>query len=171
MMGRYLNVSLSTAGSRPSAAPRQQELSEKPEGCKTVFIGNLSWQASEENLREAFAHCGDIEGVRIAWDHENDRSKGFGHVDFASTEAVDLAVKVAGTEVAGRAIRVDYAPVRERKSFGGGDRGGRGGGRGGRGGFGGGRGGGRGGFGASATPNKNKGTMSGFQGKKMTFDD
>ncbi len=44
-----------------------------------------------------------------------------------SSEAVDLAVKCAGKEVAGRQIRVDYAPVRERKSFGGNDGGSRGG--------------------------------------------
>lgn len=41
MMGRWLNVSLSTSTGRPSTAPRSQELSEKPAGCKTVFVGNL----------------------------------------------------------------------------------------------------------------------------------
>jgi nucleolin len=98
-----------------------------------------------------------------------------------SEDSLDAAIKCAGKEVAGRMIRVDFAPVRERKSFGGdagGGRGGRGGGRGGaggaggRGGFGGGRGGGRGGFGGSNTntPNKAKGTMAGFSGKKITFD-
>ena len=176
MMGRYLNVSLSTSTGRPSTAPRSQELSEKPPGCKTVFVGNLSWQASEEDLRAVFAECGEVNNVRIAWDQEQDRSKGFGHVEFESEESVEAAVKCAGKEVAGRAIRVDYAPVRERKSFGGdgggrgGGRGGRGGagGRGGRGGFGGGRGGASGG--AGFTPNKAKATMGGFSGKKVSFD-
>lgn len=98
-------------------------------------------------------------------------------MEFVEESAVDAAVKCAGKEVAGRMIRVDYAPVRERKSFGGDSGGGRGG-RGGRGGFGGdrggrgGRGGGRGGFGGSntTTPNKSKGTMAGFSGKKVSFD-
>jgi nucleolin len=82
MMGRWLNVSLSTSGGRPSTAPRSQELSERPAGCKTVFVGNMSWQATEEDLRAAFADCGEINNVRIAWDQENDRSKGFAHVEF-----------------------------------------------------------------------------------------
>ena len=82
MMGRYLNVSLSTSGTRPSTAPRSQELSVKPPGCKTVFVGNLSWQATEEDLRACFAECGEVNNVRIAWDAEQDRSKGFGHVEF-----------------------------------------------------------------------------------------
>ena len=42
----------------------------------------LSWQASEDDLRTAFANCGEINNVRIAWDQEQDRSKGFGHVEF-----------------------------------------------------------------------------------------
>jgi RNA recognition motif-containing protein len=116
--------------------------------CLCVFVVQLSWQASEENLREAFAECGEISNVRIAWDAEQDRSKGFGHVEFGqwkeinvmctkmetryvtklrltfypfgfvsvgfcfsvSEESVDAAVKCAGKEVAGRQIRVDYAP-------------------------------------------------------------
>lgn len=155
MMGRYLNVSLSTSGTRPSTAPRSQELSVKPPGCKTVFVGNLSWQATEEDLRACFAECGEVNNVRIAWDAEQDRSKGFGHVEFGqkymrtrtnqaresavsravmrvplwaladlcavllcspvppfaeSEDSVEAAVKCAGKEVAGRQIRVDYAP-------------------------------------------------------------
>ena len=94
-----------------------------------------------------------------------------------SEDSVDAAVKCAGKEVAGRMIRVDYAPVRERKSFGGeggaggrGGRGGRGGGSGGFGGDRGGRGGGRGGASGGFTPNKSKATMGGFSGKKVSFD-
>jgi len=174
MMGRYLNVNISTSQARGSSAPRNQQLSEKPAGCKTVFVGNLSWQASEDDLRHAFAECGPIDNVRIAWDMENDRSKGFGHVEFSTEEAVENAVKMTGTEVAGRQIRVDYAPVRERKSFGGGDRGsfgGRGdrGGRGGRGGMRGGRGG-RGGAAATPSKMKAKGSISGFSGKKVSLE-
>jgi nucleolin len=119
MMGRYLNVSLSTSTGRGSTAPRSQELSERPAGCKTVFVGNvrahtdhivsicihcrapcslllfcvvcfvspqLSWQASEDDLRTAFANCGEINNVRIAWDQEQDRSKGFGHVEFGQSQ-------------------------------------------------------------------------------------
>ncbi len=102
----------------------------------------------------------------------------YGHIEFAETEATDAAVKLAGTDIIGRAVRVDYANDR-RQSFGGG--GGRGGGRGGsrfgsgdrgrgggRGGFGG-RGGGRGG-GGSTPLHKKSGGIASFAGKKITFD-
>lgn len=190
MMGRWLKVNLSTSpNSNRDSSPRKQELSEKPANCTSVFVGNLSWAATEDQIREIFSSCGSINNVRIATDPESGRSKGFGHVDFDGTDAVDEAVKLTGTEIAGRAIRVDYAGQREggggggrggrggrggfggrgggRGGFGGGDRGGRGG----RGGFGG-RGGGRGGRGggAGAPINKNKGSIIPGQGKKVTFD-
>jgi len=105
----------------------------------------------------------------------------YGHIEFAQTEATDAAVKLAGTDILGRACRVDYANDR-RQSFGGGGRGGggrgggrfgsgdrgRGGGRfGGRGGGGRGRGGGRGG---GSTLHKKSGGIADFAGKKITFD-
>ena len=113
----------------------------------------------------------------------------YGHIEFAETEATDAAVKMAGTDIIGRPVRVDYANDK-RQSFGGGGGGrgggGRGGGRGGfgsgdrgrgggRGGFGGGgRGGGRGGFGgrggSSSTLHKKSGGIADFAGKKITFD-
>ena len=112
----------------------------------------------------------------------------YGHVEFAETEATDAAVKLAGTEIFGRGIRVDFANDR-RQSFGGsdgggglggggrggggrfgsGDRGGRGGGRGG-GRFGSGdRGGGRGGGRGGNTLHKASGGIADFAGKKITF--
>ena len=87
MMTRYLNIQRSRdqnkggkfgdkGGAGDRSAPRKQELSAKPDGCKTVFVGNLSWQATQEDLQEAFKGCGTISNVRIAWDKDNDRSKG-----------------------------------------------------------------------------------------------
>lgn len=175
MMGRWLKISISTSpANKRDTAPRKQGLSDKPEGCTSVFVGNLSWQASEDDLRSCFESCGEVINCRIAMDQETGRSKGFGHVDFNETDATDAAVKLTGTDVAGRAIRVDFAGNRAPGGAGGGARGGRGGGRGGftpRGGRGAPRGG-RGGFGsASSTPmNKNKGSIVPGQGKKVTFD-
>ncbi len=124
LMGRYLNIVLSTA--KASTTPRakvafsQRELSAKPEGCNTVFVGNLSYEATEDDLREAFSACGAVSSVRIANDYETGRSKGFGHVEFESTESVDAAVAMAGSEVAGRQIRVDYAGASASREGGGG---------------------------------------------------
>lgn len=132
-------------------AAEKKEAPTKPEGCKSVFIGNLSFDVDEDMVREFFGDCGEIVSCRVAVDRETGRPRGFCHLDFATTEAVDAAIKLKGEELAGRDIRVDYANDREGFSGRrGGDRdggrsfGGRGGGRGG---YGGGRGGGRGGFG------------------------
>ena len=115
MMGRWLKVSISTspAARSDNKAPRRQGLSEKPDNCTTIFVGNLSWNASEDDLREAFSACGEVVGVRIAMDQESGRSKGFGHVEFTDSSAVDEAVKMTGTNVAGREIRVDYGGQRK----------------------------------------------------------
>jgi nucleolin len=192
MMGRWLKLSLSTsAATGRDNKPRSQGLSAKPAGCLTVFVGNLSWQATEDDLRSTFESCGAVTGVRIAMDRETGKSKGFGHVEFEDSAATDEAVKLTGTTVAGRPIRVDFGGERSGggggsgfKSGGGGgrDRGSfgssRGGGSGfggsgfgsGRGGRGGARGGGRGGFGSAGPVNKNRGSIVPSQGKKISFD-
>ena len=131
---------------------RTEETTERPEGCKSVFVGNLPFSATEEDLKQIFADCGDIEGARIATDRETGRARGFGYVDFADESAVDKAMAQTGTDLNGRAIRVDFGRGRggaggERTGGDRGGRGGRGGFRGGRGGFGGERGGFRGGRG------------------------
>lgn len=148
----------------------------KPEGCDTVFVGNLPWDVEEAQMIELFSSCGEVAKVRFATSAEDGSFKGFAHVQFVDGNSTDAAVKLYGTDLNGREIRVDYAPPRNRDSLGGGEGRGRGGGgRGGRGDSGGrgrgdfGRGRGRGG--APSTGNKNKGTIaSAPQGKKISFD-
>lgn len=91
MMGRYLNVSLSTSGTRPSTAPRSQELSVKPPGCKTVFVGNLSTFTSSHT--HARAHS--LAGRMTAPSESPHRSR---------TTAVAAAAQ--GLHLRGRAARV-----------------------------------------------------------------
>ena len=169
--GRWLNIKYSS--SKPITAVR--EPSKKEEGCTTVFVGNLSFQIDEDTLREAFSACGPIASIRFAEDRETGAFKGFGHIEFENSESTDKAVKMAGEDVMGRPIRVDYA--NDRRGGGGGGRGG--GGRGGRGYMGGGRGGGRGGRGrgggrGGGRPDPSKAKKSGgiaaFSGTKVTFD-
>ena len=105
----------------------------------TLFIGNLSFDSTNDSIHEAFSAFGEISRVSLPTDRESGNPKGFGYVDFNTVDEAKAALEsMNGTEVDGRSIRVDYATPRE-------DNGG-GGGRGGRGGFGdrGGRGGGRG---------------------------
>jgi RNA recognition motif-containing protein len=108
-----------------------------------LYVGNLSFQTSSEDLQQLFAQAGAVESATVVEDRDTGRSRGFGFVEMASNEEGQKAIEqFNGTDFNGRNLTVNEARPRE-------DRGGRGGGGGGRGGFGGNRGGGggRGGYG------------------------
>ncbi len=114
-----------------------------------IYVGNLSYQVSEEDLQKAFGAHGKVESVTMIRDRDTGRSKGFAFVEMASsTEAQAAITALNGTELLERALTVNEARPRAERSFGGGGGGGGFGGSGG-GGFGGGRGGDRGGRGGS----------------------
>jgi cold-inducible RNA-binding protein len=107
-----------------------------------LYVGNLSFQTSSEDLQQLFAQAGTVESATVVEDRDTGRSRGFGFVEMASNEDGQKAIEqFNGTDFNGRNLTVNEARPRE-------DRGNRGGG-GGRGGFGGNRGGGggRGGYG------------------------
>ena len=107
-----------------------------------LYVGNLSFQTSSEDLQKLFAQAGSVESATVVEDRDTGRSRGFGFVEMASKEDGEKAIEqFNGTDLNGRNLTVNEARPRE-------DRGNRGGG-GGRGGFGGNRGGGggRGGYG------------------------
>ena len=106
-----------------------------------LYVGNLSFRTTSEELRDAFAAAGTVESASVIEDRDTGRSRGFGFVEMASKEEGEKAIEqFNGTDLAGRNLTVNEARPRE-------DRGGRGGGGGGRGGYGGNRGGGGGGRG------------------------
>lgn len=108
-----------------------------------LYVGNLSFQTSSEDLQQLFSQAGTVESASVVEDRDTGRSRGFGFVEMASKEDGEKAIEqFNGTDLGGRNLTVNEARPRE-------DRGGRGGGGGGRGGFGGNRsgGGGRGGYG------------------------
>lgn|SRR5882672_4895424 len=109
-----------------------------------LYVGNLSFQTTSEDLQQLFAQAGTVESATVVEDRDTGRSRGFGFVEMASKEEGEKAIEqFNGTDLGGRNLTVNEARPRE-------DRGNRGGG-GGRGGFGGGGnrggGGGRGGYG------------------------
>ena len=117
---------------------------------KKLYVGNISFKATEEDIRELFARSGEVETVKIITDAHTGNPKGFGFVEMATVEDAQKAIdELNGTTFMERAITVAEAkpqePREKRGGFGGG-RGGFGGGGGSRGGYGGG--GGRGGQGS-----------------------
>jgi cold-inducible RNA-binding protein len=109
---------------------------------KNIFVGNLSFNTNEDELRQLFEGYGQVDRVSIMTDRETGRSRGFGFVEMASNEDGEKAITALnGSQIGGRTINVNEArPKTERSGGGGGgrDRGDRGG-HGGRGGGGGGR--------------------------------
>jgi cold-inducible RNA-binding protein len=110
---------------------------------RRLFVGNLSYNTTEMELRDAFGQLGTVADAKIVMDRDTGRPRGFAFVEMSSDEEAQNAIQqLNGRELDGRAIVVNEAQERS----GGGGRGGGGGGRGGGGG-GGGRGGGGGGRG------------------------
>ncbi len=99
---------------------------------KRLFVGGLSWNTEEPELRQAFERFGELTDVRVITDRETGRSRGFGFVGFVDGQAADTAVaEMDGTDLDGRTIRVNEAQERQPRGGGGGGGGGRGGDRGG----------------------------------------
>ncbi|MBV8859766.1 MAG: RNA-binding protein [Acidobacteria bacterium] len=114
-----------------------------------LYVGNLSFQTSSEDLRDLFSQAGTVESASVVEDRDTGRSRGFGFVEMGSREEGEAAIQqFNGKEFGGRNLTVNEARPREdrgggRGGFGGGgNRGGGGSGRGGYGGGGGNRGGG-----------------------------
>ena len=102
-----------------------------------LYVGNLSYDATENDLQDAFQAYGTVTDVNLITDRATGRSRGFAFVTFATPEAAKAALDaLQGKDVKGRSLKISEARERE-------DRGGGGGGGGGRGGYGGGGGGGR----------------------------
>jgi RNA recognition motif-containing protein len=111
---------------------------------KRIYCGNLSFRATEADVRDLFSQHGEVTDVHLVMDRETGRSRGFAFVEMATDEQAKAAVSALdGYRLQDRNLKVNEAQPREA----GGGGGGRGGGGGGYGGGGGGRGGGGGGYG------------------------
>lgn len=79
-----------------------------------IYVGNLSYDTTEADLRTAFSAHGEVESVRLITDRDSGRSKGFGFVEMPDEGAARAAIDALnGTEMQGRAIKVNEARPRE----------------------------------------------------------
>ena len=92
-----------------------------------LYVGNLSFQTSSEDLQQLFAQAGTVQSASVVEDRETGRSRGFGFVEMSSTEEGNAAIQqFNGKDLGGRALNVNEAKPREDR---GGSRGGFGGNR------------------------------------------
>jgi RNA recognition motif-containing protein len=129
-----------------------------------IYVGNLSYDVAEDDLRQAFSAFGEVKSVNLLTDKQTGQSKGFGFVEMAEVSEGQAAIKeMNGKEFMGRELKVDQAKDKPARP---GGRGGFGGPRGGSGGGGGGRrfGGGGGGGGGSSSGGYGGGSRGGSRG-------
>jgi len=100
---------------------------------KNIYVGNLDFNVSEDELRQAFAAYGQVDTVTILKDRDTGQPRGFGFVEMANDEEAEKAINgINGTQLGSRVLNVNEARPKVNKGGGGGGRG-----------FGGGRGGNR----------------------------
>lgn len=91
-----------------------------------LYVGNLSFEASETDLQELFAQAGQVESARIITDMYTGKSRGFGFVEMANRDEGQKAIdQFNGKDLKGRPIVVNEAKPQERRPGGGGGGGGR----------------------------------------------
>ena len=82
-----------------------------------IYVGNLSYQMSEDELRDAFGAFGDVSSVKILMDRETGRSRGFGFVEMPNQSEAETAItQLNGKDLGGRALRINEARPREQRS-------------------------------------------------------
>ena len=103
----------------------------KKESRMNIYVGNLSYEVTEEDLKEAFEVFGEVETVRVLKEYGTGRSKGFGFVEMSNNAEAQSAIDgLNDKELKGRTLKVNTARPRTgnrsgRGGFGGGRRGGR----------------------------------------------
>ena len=80
-----------------------------------IFVGNLSFNASDNDLRDAFAAYGEVVSAKVVMDRETQRSRGFGFVDMADDDARKAISGLHESDLQGRALNVNEAKAREER--------------------------------------------------------
>ncbi len=81
-----------------------------------IYVGNLSYSMSEDELRDAFGAFGQVSSVKILMDRETGRSRGFGFVEMPNQSEAETAIaQLNGKDLGGRPLRINEARPRERR--------------------------------------------------------
>eukprot|EP00729_Bicosta_minor_P007152 gene7152-21512_t len=121
LLGRPLKIEFAKPkpGGDSARTPKKKyeskPLSEKPEGCLTIFCGNLSYDIDDDSCKAFFKDCGEINKIRWLTDRETGDFKGCGFVEFHETESTDKAIALNGQKCLGRDIRLDYAAAKKKE--------------------------------------------------------
>jgi len=83
---------------------------------KTLYVGNLPWTISEEELADFFKPYGDVQRARIITDRETGRSRGFGFIELETEDVAGVIQATSGQELGGRALVVNEAKPKEVRS-------------------------------------------------------
>jgi hypothetical protein len=108
LLGGILNTIQFIGGSGKKLAPESGE-------SMTIFVGNLAFKASQDELRELFAPYGSVHNVRIMKDRATRRPRGFAFVEMDSSHAPGAIKALDGTEFLGRKLRVNEGVERNQK--------------------------------------------------------
>ncbi len=82
---------------------------------KNIYVGNLPWSTTEEELREAFAQYGEVVSAKIITDRETGRSRGFGFVEIEGDGAAEAIAALDGSMMDGRTLKVNEARPRPER--------------------------------------------------------
>ncbi|MBI4399074.1 MAG: RNA-binding protein [Candidatus Omnitrophica bacterium] len=99
--------------SRPELEARK---SDKASG-KKLYIGNLHYSASDEDLKNLFIQCGNVQSANVIKDKRSGKSRGYGFVEMSSVEEATRALKLNATEFMGRYLMVSEAKTGESRNF------------------------------------------------------
>lgn len=82
---------------------------------KNIYVGNLPWSATEEEVRNAFAAYGEVLSVKLIEDRETGRPRGFGFVEMEDQGALEAIENLDGSDFGGRNIKVNEARPRPQR--------------------------------------------------------
>lgn len=82
---------------------------------KTIYVGNLPFTATDEEVRGLFSKHGTVHSVKLVADKETGRARGFGFVDMEGNAALNAISALNGTDFGGRSLRVNEAREKERE--------------------------------------------------------